>query len=58
MPGTDMDAILRNALDRLAEIRKTLAANGHSAALAEFDSLLCVAVEVARRELRVIDLKR
>ena len=57
MPSTDIAAILRNALERLAEIRKTLASNGHTSALAEFDSLLSVATEVARRKLIEIDRK-
>ena len=42
MSSTDIADILRNAHDLLGQIRKTLAANGHTEALAEFDSLLSV----------------
>ena len=56
--STDIADILRNAHDLLGQIRKTLAANGHTEALAEFDSLLGVASDVARRQLMDLERKR
>jgi len=51
-------APMSNAHDLLGQIRKTLAANGHTEALAEFDSLLGVASDVARRRLMDLERKR